>query len=98
VAYNKLRELGEREPKIEYNYSDLYAEQLGITVECGRANLWSLWQFLHYPKEDKEFWLIPYPNEQEHQKIIRFFRTDNTKQFVTKKDHEMSARIAKTLE
>jgi len=36
--------------------------------------------------------------EQEHQKIIRFFRTDNTKQFVTKKDHEMSARIAKTLE
>lgn len=101
VAYNKLRELGETNPKIEYYYGgyfDLYAEKLGISVECGRTNLWSLWEFMHFsPQLDKEYWLLQYP-QSTTSKLIRFFHTSKTKKFVQRIDKASMKRIAKALE
>lgn len=94
-AYNMLKDLGEKTPLIEYEYTDLYAPNLQLVVECGRTNLYSLWCF--FRTTDKEFWLLSYACWPKL-KLVKYLRTEKTSEFVSSVDQEAIQQITNALE
>jgi hypothetical protein len=60
-----LKNLGEPNPLIEYNYYDVYSPKLKIRIECGHTNPSQFLSSIN-SEDIKKFWILQYPNTWKH--------------------------------